>query len=132
MPVLAASSGRADESNDAPVPPQFVPQTPPAGGYATHYGSQYNGQPLGCGAGLYASDDPSIVAVGPANFRDWSCGAVMRICGPAGCLIAVRQDSCPGCTTNVVDLSESGLELVCGYSASACRVTIEAGRLAPP
>jgi hypothetical protein len=131
-PALAATSGLGDEGGDPPTPPQFVPQAPPFAGYATHYGSQYNGQTLGCGAGIYVSSDPSIIAVGPAHYRDLGCGSVVRVCGSAGCVVGVRQDSCPGCTGAVVDLSEAGIDLVCGPGASACPVTIESGRFAYP
>ena len=92
----------------------------------THYGESYNGQPLGCGTGDYNSDDPTIVAVSPARYAEWPCGTRLTICGPAGCIEATRQDACPGCSANVVDLSEAGFGAVYGPGASgSCRVTIE-------
>jgi hypothetical protein len=129
LALLTASPALADDGNGGAEAPQFVPQRQQLLGYATHYGTQYNGQPLGCGAGLYSSADPSIIAIAPANYRDWGCGAIMRVCGSNGCIVGIREDSCPGCTTNVVDLSEAGIDLVCGPGASSCPVTIESGRM---
>src|SRR5207249_7583931 len=104
------------------------------GGFATHYGAQYEGQTLGCG-GFYRSADPSIIAVGPAREGDWPCGQPLRVCGAAGCLTGTRQDGCPGCTAYVIDLSEAGLAAVCGVATGSCPVTIEvvpAEAFAPP
>ena len=125
----------------------------PAGipGTATHYGESYNGQPLGCaGAGVYDSDDPTIVAVGPARYMDWQCGQRLVVCarheawrnrvvsGDEGlrsspdllpevrCILAVRVDSCPGCGANHIDLSERGIAIVCGAGAGRCDVLIYA------
>lgn len=93
-------------------------------GWATHYGESYNGQPLGCsGAGVYRSRDPSIVAVGPARYREWPCGTQLLVRGPAGSVVVRRVDSCPGCGANVLDLSEAAHEIVCGFGT--CRVTIQ-------
>jgi hypothetical protein len=39
--------------------------------------------------------------------------------------VVERQDACPGCGANVLDLSEAGNELVCGIPPHTCRVTIE-------
>lgn len=50
----------------------------------------------------------------------------MRICGPGGCLIAERQDACPGCGPYHVDLSEQGLDLVCGPGSGVCKASVEA------
>src|SRR5262249_40204791 len=96
----------------------------PVAGYATHYGASYTGESLACG-GLYAPADPTILAVGPAHYGDWGCGATLRVCGVAGCLTGTRQDSCPGCVFNVLDLSEAGIALVCGPGTGACSVMIE-------
>jgi hypothetical protein len=83
-------------------------------GSATHYGASYEGQPLGCaGHGVYRGADFSIVAVGYGDGRRWPCGTELVICS-AGCIRAVRQDTCPGCGTGHVDLSEAGFEAVCG------------------
>lgn len=88
-------------------------------GWSTHYGEAYNGRPLGCGTGDYASDNAAIVAVAyPARDADWSCGTVFEVCGPGGCLLATRHDACPGCGPNHLDLSEAGSLAVCGQVAS--------------
>ena len=89
-------------------------------GYATYYGLTYNGQPLACG-GVYASSDSRILAVGPALYG-LPCGAEVEVCGPGGCAIVERRDSCPGCSANVLDLSEAANELVCGAPPHTCRV----------
>ena len=107
-----------------PAPPVFTVGLPVAG-LVTHYGVSFNGQSLGCGLGSYSSGNPGIVAVGPERYAEWPCGTAFRICGDAGCIIGTRQDACPGCGPNHLDLSESGIGLVCGDQASVCRVSIE-------
>ena len=92
----------------------------------THYGVSYNGQILGCGDGKYSSDNGSIVAVGPERDAEWPCGTVLRVCGPGGCMIGERQDSCPGCDAYLIDLSEEGLYLVCGPGSGVCQASVEA------
>lgn len=92
-------------------------------GYVTHYGESYNGQTMGCG-GTYWSSDPYIVAVSPARYSEWPCGTILRITGAAGQLDIPRTDSCPGCGPNLLDLSEAGSEVVCGFVGN-CPVTIE-------
>ena len=91
----------------------------------THYGDAFNGQTLGCGGGTYSSDNGGIVAVGPERNQEWPCGTVLRICGPGGCMIGERVDSCPGCDGYHVDLSEEGLYLVCGPGTGVCRASVE-------
>jgi hypothetical protein len=91
----------------------------------THYGEGFNGQTLGCGTGNYSSDNGGIVAVGPERNQEWPCGTVLRICGPGGCMIGERVDSCPGCDGYHVDLSEEGLYLVCGPGTGVCRASVE-------
>jgi hypothetical protein len=59
------------------------------------------------------------------NGAEWPCGTQLRVCGSAGCFVGVRQDSCPGCTSYVLDLSEAGIALACGDQAQVCRVGIE-------
>jgi len=83
---------------------------------------------MGCpGAGLYDSADPTIVAVGPSRYADWPCGTALSICGPTGCLTAIRQDACPGCGPFLVDGSESLFRAVCGAGASgSCEISITA------
>jgi len=105
--------------------PELVPVSTPIHGWATHYGESFNGSVLGCGSGYYDSNDRSIVAVGPSRYDEWPCGTPLRVCGPAGCITATRQDSCPGCSENVLDLSEAGNELVCGAPPHTCRATIQ-------
>ena len=95
----------------------------------THYGVSYAGNSLGCGGATYASDDASIVAVGPGRNADWPCGTLLLICGPGGCIVGERQDGCPGCDNFHIDLSEEGLLLVCGPGSGVCRGSVEA--LAP-
>lgn len=96
------------------------------GAYVTHYGKSFNGQSLGCDASPYSSDDASIVAVGPSRDSEWPCGTILRICGPGGCLVAEREDGCPGCGPYHVDLSEQGLYLVCGPGSGVCQASVEA------
>jgi hypothetical protein len=84
---------------------------------------------MACG-GFYVSHDTSITAVSLARDAEWECGVHLEVCGRSGCLRAVRQDSCPGCDRNHVDLSEAGIVQVCGDAADLCDVTIQPMRLA--
>ena len=79
---------------------------------------------LACG-GIYASDNPSIVAVGPSRNGEFPCGTFVQICGAIGCLVGQRVDSCPGCSANLVDLSEAGIAQACGVNTSTCEVTMQ-------
>lgn len=83
---------------------------------ATHYGTSYNGSPLGCaGYGTYSSSDTTILAVGYPYSLQWPCGAVLELEGPDGrSLTVIRQDTCPGCGSGLLDLSEAGITQVCG------------------
>lgn len=93
---------------------------------ATHYGYSYHGQRMGCAnAGSYSSYDPTILAVGPSRYAEIPCGTQVQITGPAGTIITTRQDSCPGCSRNMIDLSEQGSIEVCGGRPHTCRVTME-------
>ena len=105
----------------------LVPVSAPIEGIATHYGAGYAGQSMACG-GFYASDDASISAVSLARDREWECGVHLDVCGLYGCLRVVRQDSCPGCDKDHIDLSEAGITFVCGDQADVCDVTIQALR----
>ena len=95
-------------------------------GRVTHYGESYNGQELGCGTGVYRSDDVGIVAVSPVQYSAWPCGTMLRVCGGDGCIDGSRQDACPGCERYQLDLSEAGITIVCGSEeVGTCPVTIE-------
>jgi hypothetical protein len=108
-----------------PVEDQYAPISSPVQGIATHYGSSYGGQTMGCG-GVYSSYDPRIIAVGTAREGTWSCGTLLNVCGSSGCVVGIRQDSCPGCERNHLDLSEAGIADVCGSGAEVCDITIQA------
>ncbi len=94
-------------------------------GYATHYGISYRGRSLGCGSGSYQSENVSIVAVSPARYAEWPCGTMFKVRGVSGEFVGTRQDACPGCGANTIDLSEAGLAQACGPEAGSCAVTIE-------
>jgi hypothetical protein len=79
---------------------------------------------MGCG-GVYASEDETIVAVGPEREAQLPCGTLLAVCGPGGCVLAVRQDGCPGCGPGVFDLSEAGLARVCGPGSGVCRALLQ-------
>lgn len=90
---------------------------------ATHYGISYQGQTMGCG-GRYDTNNPAILAVGPPLYASTPCGTQFQITGPAGTIIVQRTDSCPGCSNQLIDLSEAGITQVCG-SLGSCVVTME-------
>jgi hypothetical protein len=90
----------------------------------THYGEQYNGRILGCGNDYYSSDNPTIVAVGPDWEGTMPCGTLLQICGSGGCIVAQRQDACPGCSQALFDLSESAFAAVCGVPRGVCNATV--------
>jgi hypothetical protein len=90
----------------------------------THYGEQYNGKILGCGNDYYSSDNPTIVAVSPHWEGQMPCGTLLQICGEGGCIVAHRQDSCPGCSPVLFDLSESAFAAVCGVPVGVCSATV--------
>jgi hypothetical protein len=99
-------------------------------GAATHYGEQFNGLPLGCG-GIYSSYDLTIVAVGYDLTEAMPCGTLLLICGSSGCLVGMRQDTCPGCEGAHIDLSESGIDIACGAGSSWCPLRIQALEILP-
>ena len=134
---VATATATATEAVATPAPPTRTPepvtqsQSVPivaAGalltGHATSYGASYNGHAMGCG-GVYSSNDITILAVSPARYREWPCGARLQVCGPVGCIVVTRQDACPGCYANLVDLSEAGNAAVCGSPPHTCRVTLQ-------
>jgi hypothetical protein len=112
-----------------PPPREAVPVITAVGpvepGIVTHYGVSYNGNRMGCHGTPYSSENETIIAVGPADYGEWPCGTTLRVCGPTGCVVGFRQDSCPGCGPNHLDLSEAGINTVCGDQAHVCRVQIE-------
>lgn len=116
-----------DEATLQPVKaePELLPVGPQSRGWATHYGESFAGGVLACGSGYYQPSNATILAVGPSRDADWPCGTLLRVCGPVGCAVVERQDACPGCSANVLDLSEAGNELVCGIPPHTCRVTME-------
>ncbi len=149
----AEQLGRRDQQ--LPTLPNPVPEGVGERVTATHYctgysGCGYEGNSLGCG-GTYSSFNESIVAVGPSRYAEWPCGTQLRVCEAATgrtlaqepntqeaygaglsrvqtlrCISVVRQDSCPGCSHYLIDLSEAGFERVCGpLSVGVCEVTIE-------
>ena len=120
---LVTAASEISEHVEAMVP-AVVPLASASATYLTHYGESYNGQVLGCGYGSYSSTDATIVAVGPARSGSWPCGTVLQICGPVKCTLAMRQDSCPGCSPYVLDLSEAGIGEVCGAGTDVCQATV--------
>ena len=91
-------------------------------GYATRYADSLEGNTMACG-GIFDQDDASVVAVSLEYDETWRCGDPLEICGPAGCITGIRQDTCPGCPGAHVDLSRTGLQAVCG-NQEACDVRI--------
>jgi len=90
---------------------------------ATHYGESYNGQRMGCG-GIYYSSDTTIAAVGYPYVAAYPCGTALELEGPDGrTLTVIRQDTCPGCGSGLIDLSEAGIIQVCG-SLGSCTVRV--------
>jgi hypothetical protein len=79
--------------------------------------------------GYYSSDDPTIVAVSWANAEYMPCATPLQVCGPSGCHLMMRKDTCPGCVPNGFDLSEAGIALVCGDGAPVCWASVT--KLAP-
>ena len=123
-PVETVVKPAAPAPTEAPVERWTVTSAGAIQGQATHYGASYAGRPMGCG-GIYDPANQTIVAVGPARYSEWPCGAALQVCGAGGCIVVTRQDACPGCHANVIDLSESGNSLVCGGAPHTCRVTIQ-------
>ena len=120
-------------ATNTPAPSPTPTRTPRPGRTATptpdefsvtRYADSLEGNSLGCTQyGTYDPDNPLIVAVGPARHFEWPCGTPLQICGPAGCIIAVRADSCPGCGPNHIDMSRAGVMVVCA-NATGCTVTV--------
>ncbi len=118
---------------ETPLPDQLV-ATPGSGqtlfageltGHATMYAPSLAGNTLGCnGYGVYDPANQTVVAVGPALYDTFPCGTVLQICGPGGCIVAAREDSCPGCGGADIDMSTAGVTAVCGDGVLECEVTI--------
>lgn len=104
-----------------------VRSNPPAAGglavVATYYHPSLQGGVMMCG-GTYDQWDPTVVATAVANDWRWPCGTTFRISGPAGSIVAVRQDGCGGCGANHVDLSTAANLAVCG-GPSTCTASLE-------
>ena len=112
-------------------------------GWVTHYGESYEGGKLGCGFsapdspfgdGRYHSDDSTIAASAwrSDGSRAYPCGSLLRVSGPAGSIVVMVVDACPGCWWdqdtggNTLDLSEAGSAIVCGTpGGGTCRARIE-------
>jgi hypothetical protein len=105
------------------LPPPPLPAGEPVSGGVTPYADSLQGNTLGCG-GVYDLNDPTIAAVSLDRNEEWPCGMPLSITGPAGQIVVIRQDTCPGCPANHIDLSRAAFNLVCGAGASSCAVLI--------
>lgn len=91
------------------------------GGTVTHYGVGFHGGQMGCeGSGWYDTDNPWIVAVAPES--GLRCGDLVYVEGPAGDNLGIVLDTCVGCGSTNLDLSEAGIARVCGPEAGTCNV----------
>lgn len=72
---------------------------------------------------LYDTNNSRILAVGP-HMYSVPMGTQYVVTGQAGSIVVERTDSCPGCGTTLLDLSEAGITAVCG-SLGSCTITLE-------
>lgn len=120
-PTATATATPVPTATSTPVP--TATPTPAPTFIATRYGESYTGQNMGCiGAGVYSSNNPTILAAPPARYVEWPCGTRLLVCFLDRCQEMVRTDSCPGCGDNHIDVSEAGLWYLAG-----CRCDILQG-----
>ncbi len=129
-PPTPTATPRPATPTRTPTPGPTATQPAPGGnetvlGTATYYAASLAGQPMGCDGTPYNPNNPYIVAVGPAHYDEWPCFTQIYICGPASCLVALRTDSCPGCSASEIDMSYSGWQTVCGNLTGPCPVTFK-------
>ena len=101
-----------------------------AGYVLLSYGLDYQGRQLGCpGTGKYDTNNLQILAVGYANDLRWPCHTPLKVCGPTGlCLDMERLDTCPGCSSLMLDTTEASYSVLCGAGASGpCPVSVREG-----
>lgn len=84
-------------------------------GYRTgrRSGADYTGGSLGCGIGVYDPGNTTLAAVG--NLGSWPCGTRLLVCMVSGesCVIVVVRDSCPGCGSGHIDITEAAMAALC-------------------
>ena len=103
-------------------PDEEVDADGPVAANATRYADSLEGNSMACG-GAFDQDNQFVVAVSLAYDQAWKCGTQLEICGPGGCIVGVRTDTCPGCPGADIDMSRAGIDAVCG-NQTGCAVTI--------